>query len=586
VAILGQVEASSPRGRLVHAAIILALTVGGLSMVYPFAVMVSGSLRSEMDAADFDLIPDYLVDDAALYRKFLETKYNQNVALLNRTRLTDYTSFRTPQVPAVGDAQDVERLRADLADDNLPLHWQNLGGTVGIRTVPEGLRKLRYRLAKQYAGDLEALGAALGSPVDSWHMVSLTLPDWLLRRYDYEDNPLYRAYFDMLREADPAERIPVSVTGLFLQTIVLPRYGPADIDAINEAYGTRFAAYEDFRLPAKAPGEDQAVLRAQWLEFVFQELNPSFLVIDGATQQMYDQLQRTHLGEARFTLPDGRRWLSGEERRTYEQWLEAVPPEDLRIVAPEFELAASWSVEALAAMEHDYVMAHAGSLRARYLARNYINVLDELLFQGRALTNTAIYCTLAVGIALLVNPLAAYALSRFKLPGTYRLLLLLLATIAFPPMVAMIPQFILLRKLDLLNSFPALVAPLIVNGYMIFLLKGFFDTLPRELYESARIDGAGEMRMFFQFTLALSKPILAVLALTVFTEAYTAFLYPLLVAPDRDRWLISVWLFQFQQRAASPAVYASVLIASIPTLIIFLFAQRFIMRGIVAPTEK
>src|SRR5690606_796220 len=100
------------------------------------------------------------------------------------------------------------------------------------------------------------------------------------------------------------------------------------------------------------------------------------------------------------------------------------------------------------------------------------------------------------------------------------------------------------------------------------------------------IDGAGEFRMFFQITMALSKPILAVLALGTFTSAYTAFLYPLLVAPDQDMWLISVWLYQFTQRASSPAIYASVLIASIPTLVIFLFAQRTIMRGIVVPTEK
>jgi multiple sugar transport system permease protein len=161
-----------------------------------------------------------------------------------------------------------------------------------------------------------------------------------------------------------------------------------------------------------------------------------------------------------------------------------------------------------------------------------------------------------------------------------------MGTIAFPPMVTMIPQFVLLRHAGLLNTFVALVLPLAVNGYMIFLLKGFFDSLPRELYEAADIDGAGEMRMFFQLTLSLSKPILAVLALGTFTSAYTQFLYPLLVAPDQDMWLLSVWLYQFQQRSSSGLVYASIVIASVPTLLIFLFTQRTIMRGIVVPTEK
>jgi multiple sugar transport system permease protein len=161
-----------------------------------------------------------------------------------------------------------------------------------------------------------------------------------------------------------------------------------------------------------------------------------------------------------------------------------------------------------------------------------------------------------------------------------------MATIAFPPMVTMIPQFLVLQKLHLFNTFAALVLPMIVNGYMIFLLKGFFDSLPRELYEAACIDGAGEMRMFFGITMALSKPILAVLALSTFTAAYTMFLYPLLVAPQQKMWLISVWLYEFQQHANPPAVYASVVITSIPTFILFVFVQGTIMRGIVVPSEK
>jgi len=588
MAIIGHVESRSFRGRAVHAAIILALTLGGMSMVYPFAIMVSGSFRSEIDEADFDFIPDYFVDDAALYRKFLETKYHQNAGLLNRAHLGDHTSFRAVPAPppAPGGRDWVERLRAYLADDNLPLHWQTLGGIAGIRTVPEGLRAWRERLMTTYRGDLDALGRDLGAPVESWHALSLAPPDWLLRRYDYEPSPLYDTYFDMLRDADPAERVPVSLTGLFLQTMVHPRYGAAGVEAFNAAHAQPIDAYHAFRLPARVPGHDQPTLRAEWIEFVLKELNPAFVVVYGATQAEYDAFLRS-IGVAEpLPLPDGRAWLTGAARSAYERYLETAPPESLRLVGPEFDLGDVSIFDVLPCLEHGYVVEHAGALRRQYAGRNYRIVLDELLVQGRVLGNTVVYCALAIGLALLVNPLAAYAMSRFKLPGTYRLLLVLLATIAFPPMVTLIPQFILLRKLDLLNSFAALVLPLVANGYMIFLLKGFFDSLPQELYESARIDGAGEARMFFQFTMALSKPILAVLALGTFTAAYTAFLYPLLVAPDRDMWLISVWLFQFQQRAGTPAVYASVLVASIPTLLIFLFAQRTIMRGIVVPTEK
>lgn len=582
MAIIGHIEARGWRGKLKLAAIIAALTLGGLTMIYPFVVMVSGSLRSDMDSARFDVVPDYLVDDAELYRKFLETKYNQDARWLNATHLTGHTSFRDPTPPTVLGGGNLQPLREYLVSPDLPLHWQNLGGTMGVRSVPENLRTLRQRLDREFDGDLDAIGRALGAPLESWNHVRVTTPAWLTRRFDYQSNVLYDAYFDLLRSADAGERVPVSLTGLFLETMIFPRYGSSHTREYNAHHASLLGSYAEFRLSATPPGDP--VLREEWLEFVASELNPSFVVVEGATQGEYAAWQAAAQTGPVQQLPDGRRWLSGEDRAVYQRFLEQLPPERLRLVGPEFEVQGLFQV--LPALEYDYVLLHRVSLRWRYATRNYITVFDELLLQGGALVNTAIYCALAIVLALLINPLAAYALSRFKLPGTYKVLMLLMATMAFPPMVAMIPQFILLRKLDLLNTYAALVIPLIADGYMIFLLKGFFDSLPRELYESARIDGAGELRVFFQITLALSKPILAVLALGTFTAAYVAFLYPILVAPDPEMWTISVWLYQFQQRANSAAVYASVLVTSIPTLLVFLLAQRTIMRGIVVPTEK
>jgi multiple sugar transport system permease protein len=83
--ILSAIESRSPKGRLVQAAIIAALTIGAVTMLYPFAVMISGSVRSEMDEADLSLVPPFLIDEAMLYRRFLETKYNEDVLALNRS---------------------------------------------------------------------------------------------------------------------------------------------------------------------------------------------------------------------------------------------------------------------------------------------------------------------------------------------------------------------------------------------------------------------------------------------------------------------------------------------------------------------
>ena len=92
--------------------------------------------------------------------------------------------------------------------------------------------------------------------------------------------------------------------------------------------------------------------------------------------------------------------------------------------------------------------------------------------------------------------------------------------------------------------------------------------------------------MFYSITLSLSKPILAVVALGAFNGAWASFMYPLLVAPAEEMQVLAVWLYEFQQQATQPAVFASILITSIPTLIIFLITQRTIMRGIAVPAEK
>jgi multiple sugar transport system permease protein len=153
-------------------------------------------------------------------------------------------------------------------------------------------------------------------------------------------------------------------------------------------------------------------------------------------------------------------------------------------------------------------------------------------------------------------------------------------------MVTQIPLFLMLRDLHLLNTFWALLLPGMAHGYSIFLLKGFFDSLPRDLYESASMDGAGEMRMFFTITLSLSKPILAVIALSAFVNAYTNFMFALLICQDERMWTLMVWLYQLQQNYGAGVLNASFVLAAVPTLVVFLAAQRQILKGIVIPTEK
>ncbi|MGN0855442.1 MAG: carbohydrate ABC transporter permease [Kiritimatiellia bacterium] len=219
---------------------------------------------------------------------------------------------------------------------------------------------------------------------------------------------------------------------------------------------------------------------------------------------------------------------------------------------------------------------------------NYRLVGDYLFVRGRAFVNTVLLVLLAVLVSLTVNPLAAYALSRFRLKATERILLFLLATMAFPAAVTAIPGFLLIRDLGLLNTFAALVLPTAASGMSIFILKGFFDALPRELYEAAAIDGASEWTVFRRITLPMTTPILAVNALNSFIHAYSSWEWAFLVCQKESHWTLAVWMYQMSQTLANQpwCVMAGFVVVSLPTAAVFLLCQKVILRGIVLPSMK
>ena len=224
----------------------------------------------------------------------------------------------------------------------------------------------------------------------------------------------------------------------------------------------------------------------------------------------------------------------------------------------------------------------------RSATANYRLVGQYLFLRGRAFGNTVLLVLLTILAHLTVNPLAAYALSRFRLRGTEQIILFLLATMAFPTAVTAIPGFLLVRDLGLLNTLAALVLPTVASGMSIFILKGFFDALPRELYEAAAIDGADEWTIFRRITLPMTTPILAVNALNSFIAAYNSWEWAFLVCQNESKWTLAVWMYQMsQQMGGQPwCVMAGFVLVSIPTAIVFLACQKVILRGIVLPSMK
>ena len=121
---------------------------------------------------------------------------------------------------------------------------------------------------------------------------------------------------------------------------------------------------------------------------------------------------------------------------------------------------------------------------------------------------------------------------------------------------------------------------------MIFILKGFFDSLPKELFEAAKIDGVSEMGTFWKIVLPLTKPVMAYLALGAYTAAYGAFIFALIVCQDPRMWTIMVWLYDMQNWAPQYLIMTALVMAALPTLIVFVLFQNVIIKGIILPVEQ
>ncbi len=550
--ILSAIGRKSPQTRLLIAAIYAALGLGALAMLYPLGLMIAGSTKSIADQRENTLLPRFLVSDEALWQKHLEALFNESVDSLNIAFDADYASFEDVPLPPP-DAPGSELVpfwREFLGAGLLPPpaialghYWAPQAGA-----FPAQLRAFRKHLRGKY-GTLAALNTALGADFDAWYTVFIQPPAYLFPHAVPGATPL-AAEFDAFKPSAPDWcKTVLSPEGFFRKLYLKPRH-TKDIAAYNAAHGTAHASYADIPLPREFPAAASPLEQSEWRDFTANTLSPLWLK-DGA-----------------LDTPETR-WRDFLSKQTHSTILNspAAP-------MPQFAHHAQLFRE------------HKAEIRREFLLRNYRTVLDHVLFHGRGIANTVVYCTLAVLLALVVNPLAAYALSRFRPSAGPQILLFLMLTMAFPHMVTQIPVFVLLRELGLLNTFAALLLPGMASGYSIFLLKGFFDSLPRDLYESAQLDGAGEWTLFWHITMRLSTPILSVIALQAFSVAYANFMYALLICQDPKMWTLMVWLYQLQQRSGPGVVQASLLLAALPTLAVFLACQRILLRGIVVPVEK
>jgi multiple sugar transport system permease protein len=212
---------------------------------------------------------------------------------------------------------------------------------------------------------------------------------------------------------------------------------------------------------------------------------------------------------------------------------------------------------------------------------NFVYVLTEVPF-WRYLFNTFIVSAVVTVAALFFHTMAGYALARLRFPGRETIFLAMFSTFLVSLPVIIVPLFILVRTLGMLNSWQGLIVPAIFSAFGIFLLRQYYLSLPRELEEAAVIDGAGYWRIYWSVILPMSRPIIAALAILFFLANWNGFLWPLTVASDQGLWLVQVAIANFKNQYSASWNYtmAASTIVALPMLVLFLIFQRQIMDSI------
>ncbi|MGG1634520.1 sugar ABC transporter permease [Paenibacillus sp. FSL A5-0031] len=218
-------------------------------------------------------------------------------------------------------------------------------------------------------------------------------------------------------------------------------------------------------------------------------------------------------------------------------------------------------------------------LPERFTTENFKNLFENMNF-GVYLKNTLIIVFFSF-IGLFLNAMAGFGFAKYKFKGSNNLFYIVLATMMIPGQVTMIPVYLILNEMHLTNTMIGIVLPGLVGAFGIFLFRQFMATIPDELLEATRLDGASEFRTFMQIVLPISKPILAVQGILAFIGGWNSFLWPLIIANDEKLYTLSVGLSLLKGQYGGN--YALQMAGStfmvVPIIIIFIFFQKHIIEN-------
>ena len=213
---------------------------------------------------------------------------------------------------------------------------------------------------------------------------------------------------------------------------------------------------------------------------------------------------------------------------------------------------------------------------------NYRTLFTELDFPTFFLNSVVVAVAITLGNIVFCSMLG-YALAKLHFPGKRLIFALVLGTLMVPGVVTFVPLFVLVSNLGMVNSYPGLILPFLAGPFGVFLMRQFFQSLPDELIHAARVDGAGEWRIFWSIMLPLCKPALATLGILTFLASWNNFLWPLVVAQTEERYTLPVALAIYaigENNSNYGLLMAGAVAIVVPVLIVFLLLQKHFVRGI------
>ena len=207
---------------------------------------------------------------------------------------------------------------------------------------------------------------------------------------------------------------------------------------------------------------------------------------------------------------------------------------------------------------------------------------------GRAFLNSLFVGVVATALSLLINSMAGYAFAKLRFRGRDRVFTLLVAAMAIPAQVAMLPLFLLLKSVGLVNTYAGVLIPYIATIYGVFLVRQFMLSIPDDLLAAARIDGASEWRIYRSVVLPTARPVLATLAIFTFMSAWNDFMWPLIILTDDEKYTIPVAVANLsgEHFPDLELMMASAVLTIIPVLLLFFVLQKQYIAGMMAGSVK